>query len=57
MKNDFPTQALAEFVNEETAAKFAAQKPARNVEQERAYRAKLDAIHAEAVALLRARGR
>ena len=57
MKNDLPTQALAEFINDETAAKFAAQKPARNIEQERAYRAKLDEIHAQAVAILRAKGR
>ena len=57
MKNDFPTQAQAEFVNDQTAAKFAAQKPASNIEQERSYRAKLDKIHAEAMALLRAKGR
>lgn len=57
MKNDLPIQARAEQRNAETAATFAAQKPARNIEQERAYRAKCDAIHAEAAALLRARGR
>lgn len=50
-------QAQAEQVNATTAAVFLAQKPAANPEQERAYKARLDTIHAEAVAMLRAKGR
>ncbi len=49
-------QAQAVRMNDETARIFAEQKPARNIEQERGYKAKLDAIHAEAVAILRAKG-
>lgn len=51
------TQAEAEKQNDQTARVFAEQRPARNIEQERGYRAKLDEIHAQAVELLRARGR
>ncbi len=50
-------QQEAKRVFSKTAAKFAEQKPARNIEQERGYRAKLDTIHAQAVAILRDRGR
>lgn len=50
-------QAQAEQVNATTATVFLAQKPAENQDQKRAYKARLDEIHAQAVAMLRAKGR
>ena len=50
-------QAQAEHANDTTAAVFISQRSPRNLEAERAYRAKVDEIQAAAVAILRAKGR
>ena len=50
-------QRHAEQMNDTTAAVFISQRPPRDADAERAYREQQDRLHAEAVAILRARGR